>query len=295
MLAISNLTYAYKKGQPILKNINLIINPGINLLIGENGSGKSTLLRLLSFDLLAPVPVLWNGEKLSPNELKKKLAYLPQEFNIYPSLKVRELLEFVAIAKGVDKSSIPIHVNDAAKKLNVTQYLGNKVNTCSVGTRRRVGIATALLGNPEIIILDEPTAGIDPKERVKFYEIIRNCFDGKTVIMATHILDDIDTIAENIYMISGGELTYSGSFPSFRHSLDNITYQIERNLSKEEICNLEKRGGCLLHTSKKDNRTISRFVSPNPPTFCIASRVEPTLEDIWEYCLRRHNHGEMGC
>ena len=119
MLTVNNLNYSYKKGRPVLKSIDLSIEPGITLLIGENGSGKSTLLRLLSQDLTSPVPVLWNGMELSRNDLKRNLAYLPQEFDIYPMLKVRELLEFVAAAKGVPICThFPIAIPDYIFRLD---------------------------------------------------------------------------------------------------------------------------------------------------------------------------------
>ncbi len=294
MLTVNNLNYSYKKGRPVLKSIDLSIEPGITLLIGENGSGKSTLLRLLSQDLTSPVPVLWNGMELSRNDLKRNLAYLPQEFDIYPMLKVRELLEFVAAAKGVERAFVSARVEDAAEKLHITQYLENKVKTCSVGTRRRVGIAAALLRDSEIIILDEPTAGIDPKERAQFYEIIVNCFGEKTVLMATHILDDAEILANYILMISNGEITYNGPYHSFRHAIDHMTYQTEKRLSQEEKDVVKKCGGTLLRMAKRDNKDISRFVCPEPPSFCKAIQVEPTLEDIWEFFQGRQSDGEMG-
>lgn len=241
MLTINNLNFGYKKKIPVLKNINLKVDKGFALLVGENGSGKSTLINCITGQLAGEGQISIDGVTCGSAEYSRKISYLPQVFDVYPMLKVREVLEFVAGLKGVPKNEINDAVHDAARRTNTESFLETKFKKCSEGMKRRVGIAAALMGDAQVIILDEPTAGIDPRERRQFYRTIKECFKGKTVIISTHILDDVESLADSIIMLSRGRITCNMPYDEFINSLGReatleelwMHYQEERNAEVE--------------------------------------------------------------
>ncbi len=219
MLNIENVNFGYKKNVPILKNINLSIDSGFTLLVGENGSGKSTLINCITGQISGSGVIKINGVPCGRPEYASQISYLPQVFDVYPMLKVREILEFIAGLKGVPKNEVKDAVEQAVQRTNILSFLETKFRKCSEGMKRRVGIAAALIGNAHVIILDEPTAGIDPKERRQFYRTIKECFEGKTVIISTHILDDVESLADSIIMLSRGRVTCHLPYGEFMGSL----------------------------------------------------------------------------
>ena len=221
MLEIKNVSYSYHRKSPVLHEINLSLDTGFNLLIGENGSGKTTLIKNMTGILsLQQGEITLNGVPVSSQEYQKEISYLPQSFDVYPKLTVREILRFVASVKsGLDKQAAEQQLTDIMELTHIADFAGKKLKDCSEGMRRRVGIATALIGDPEVVILDEPTAGVDPKERFQFYKTIQTCFQNKIVLISTHILDDVDFLATNVIMLSGGRIRYTGSYAEFKNTL----------------------------------------------------------------------------
>lgn len=222
MLEIKNVSYSYNRKSPVLHEINLSLDRGFNLLIGENGSGKTTLIKNMTGILpLQQGEITLGGAPVSNREYQKKISYLPQSFDVYPKLTVRDILRFVASVKsGLDRQAAEQQIADIMELTHIADFAGKKLKDCSEGMRRRVGIATALVGDPEVVILDEPTAGVDPKERFQFYKTIQACFQDKIVLISTHILDDVDFLATNIIMLSGGRIRYSGSYAQFKDTLN---------------------------------------------------------------------------
>ena len=221
MLEINNLSYSYNRKSPVLHEINLSFDRGFNLLIGENGSGKTTLIKNMTGILsLQQGEITLNGVPVSNREYQAKISYLPQSFDVYPKLTVREILRFVASVKsGLDRQAAEQQLTDIMELTHIADFAGKKLKDCSEGMRRRAGIATALVGDPEVVILDEPTAGVDPKERFQFYKTIQTCFSDKIVLISTHILDDVDFLATNVIMLSGGRIRYTGSYAEFKNTL----------------------------------------------------------------------------
>ena len=221
MLEVKNLSYSYNRKAPVLHEINLSLGAGFNLLIGENGSGKTTLIKNMTGILpLQKGQITLGDVPVSCREYQKKISYLPQSFDVYPKLTVREILRFVASVKsGLDKQAAEQQLTDIMELTHIADFAGKKLKDCSEGMRRRVGIATALIGDPEVVILDEPTAGVDPKERFQFYKTIQACFPNKIVLISTHILDDVDFLATNVIMLSGGRIRYTGSYAEFKNTL----------------------------------------------------------------------------
>lgn len=221
MLEIKNLSYSYNRKTPVLHDIDLSIGTGFNLLIGENGSGKTTLIKNITGILpLQKSEITLGGLPVSNREYQKQISYLPQSFDVYPKLTVREILRFVASAKsGLEKSVIEQRLSEIMDLTHIADFANKKLKDCSEGMRRRVGIASALVGDPEVVILDEPTAGVDPKERFQFYKTIQTCFPNKIVLISTHILDDVDFLATNVIMLSDGRIRYTGSYVQFKDTL----------------------------------------------------------------------------
>lgn len=221
MIEIKNLSYSYSRKSPVLHEINLSIDTGFNLLIGENGSGKTTLIKNLTGILpLQHGEITLDSLPVSSQEYKKKISYLPQSFDVYPKLTVQEILRFVTSVKsGLDRPTMEQQLSDIMNLTHIADYSCKKLKDCSEGMRRRVGIATALVGDPEVVILDEPTAGVDPKERFQFYKTIQACFPNKIVLISTHILDDVDFLATNVIMLSNGRICYTGSYSEFKDTL----------------------------------------------------------------------------
>lgn len=286
MLEIKGLSYSYRRNIPVLHNINLVIKNGFNLLIGENGSGKTTLIKNLTSILpLQQGEILLDNLSVTCPEYKKKISYLPQSFDVYPTLPVKEILRFVASAKsGLNKSEQEEHISKIMDLTNITEYAQKKLKDCSEGMRRRVGIASALIGNPDFVVLDEPTAGIDPKERIQFYKTLRTCFNGKTVLISTHILDDIDFLATNVIMLSQGCIKYTGDYAAFRSTLKGKLF--------EATCDLQKLSSIIqkyhvLSTSITGELVTCKIVSEEAPQHdsqiisVVAS--EASVEDIWLY------------
>lgn len=219
MLNIKDFNFSYKKNVPILKNINLALTPGITLLVGENGSGKTTLMNCITGTLKGHGTISLNDAVCGSVEYARMLSYLPQRFDVYPVLKVREILMFVGGLKGIPKKQLVEEISAVAKKANIEPFLDILFKKCSEGMKRRVGIAATLIGDPEIVILDEPTAGIDPQERTRFYQTIKECFAGKIVLISTHILDDIESLADTVVMLTKGHVACNLPYTEFVNSL----------------------------------------------------------------------------
>lgn len=285
MFTVNNLNVAYGRKPPVVSNVNFSLDTGFTILVGENGSGKTTLLRGITSSLPSKMELTLDGKVLSNLELKERMAYLPQEFDVYPSLKVYDLLRFVAVAKGIKKAQIEAEIKMVAGQVSITTTLQKKMKNCSTGTKRRVGIAATLLGNPSVVILDEPTAGVDPKERVHFYKTIKQSFAGKTVLISTHILDDMDILADNVIMLSRGRISFNGTYRDYKNALDGKLYLLQ---TTDSLIDAEKQfisSGHLLSMNENANERSYKIVSDVPPDKDIprCNKVEATLEDLWEY------------
>lgn len=287
MLNISHLTAAYNRKVCVLNNLSFSLDQGFTMLIGENGSGKSTLLKAIVLAISSERKLELNEQELEFFELKKVMSYLPQEFDVYPNMKVRELLEFVAEAKGIGKHNAKSAVLLVAERTNITKYLNNKMCACSLGTRRRVGIASALLGDPKVVLLDEPTAGVDPQERQLVYEVMRQCFSNKIVLMSTHVLEDIQFLANRIIMLDNGKFTFDNSYQEFCSLLDGRLFEYQGDLSG--LANMPDI--TVLSTIRdRSGKDVHKVVMDSAD--CVSAdftKLKPDLVDCWSYLLKRGN------
>lgn len=217
-LRIDNVSKTYRTGVQALRNFTLELGPGVLGLLGPNGAGKSTLMSILA-TITQPSAgrVIWHDGVSSvdivqhPNSLRRVLGYLPQDFGIYPKLTAVEFLEYLAAVKGLPAALAKTRVQELLAVVNLVEAQKRPLGGFSGGMRQRVGIAQALLNDPKLLIVDEPTAGLDPEERVRFRNLISELAADRIVILSTHIVSDVESTANQIVLVNRGEMVSHSS------------------------------------------------------------------------------------
>ena len=215
-IVIENLSKNFGEIQA-LKNVSLHIEKGMFGLIGRNGAGKTTLMRIIATLLnksggnvtVCGIPAE------NPKEIRKLIGYLPQDFSVYPNMRVYEAMDYLGVLSGLNKSVRKERINELLRKVNLSNSRKLKVKALSGGMKRRLGIAQALLHAPQVLIVDEPTAGLDPEERVRFRNLLCEIAGDRIVILSTHIVEDIEKTCEKIAVLKRGELFYNGTLKDF--------------------------------------------------------------------------------
>lgn len=210
-LCIDRLTKQYEN-KIVVDRISLQLTNGVYGLLGANGAGKTTLMRMLC-GILKPTSgtVTFDGVDVSSEKYRAELGYLPQDFGYYPEFSGLDFLLYMASLKGLTKPQAKRKSKDLLELVSLTDVAKKKINTYSGGMKQRLGIAQVLLNDPKIIILDEPTAGLDPKERVRFRNLIKDLGEKSIVLLSTHIVSDIEHIAGKVLMMKAGQIIYNGS------------------------------------------------------------------------------------
>ena len=213
-LHLDDVGFRYKGGHDALSNVTLKLERGIVGLVGPNGAGKSTLMRILA-TLARPTrgSVRWNGEDTAsrPDPLRRTLGYLPQDFGVYPMLSAREFLTYLSAVKGVSAKGAAARVDACLAQVGLADAADRRLGEFSGGMRQRVGIAQALLNDPKLLIVDEPTVGLDPEERLRFRHLISDLAADRLVILSTHIVSDIEASATSLAVMAKGRLLFSGT------------------------------------------------------------------------------------
>ncbi len=224
-LVIDRLSKQYKN-RIAVDRISLRLTPGVYGLLGANGAGKTTLMRMLC-GILKPTggTVTLDGEDVSTEEYRSKLGYLPQDFGYYPEFTGQDFLMYMASLKGLEKSYAKKRVKELLELVGLGEKGRKRVKTYSGGMKQRLGVAQALLNSPELLVLDEPTAGLDPKERVRFRNLIRELGKDSIVLLSTHIVSDIEHIADEILMMKDGQLIYQGEWTNENGDLEEFYLQ----------------------------------------------------------------------
>lgn len=211
-LKIEGLSRVYGKHK-VLHDINFSMHEGIYGLIGKNGAGKSTLMRILAtIDFPSNGKVFFNGKDIFSigEEYRGMIGYMPQDYNIYSGFNAIDFLEYMGALKGMKKQELKLKISDVLEIVNLSDVSHKKIRTYSGGMKRRIGIAQAILNNPDILILDEPTAGLDPSERLNFSNFISNLSRKKIVLLSTHIVSDIEAVAKELIVMNKGKILESG-------------------------------------------------------------------------------------
>lgn len=210
-LVLDRVTKQYQN-KIAVDRITLGLRPGVIGLLGANGAGKTTLMRMIC-GILRPTngTISFDGMDVSEEDYRDVLGYLPQDFGYYPNFTGRKFLEYMATLKGIDRKTAERKIDELLKLVNLTDVQNKKIKTYSGGMKQRLGIAQAVLNDPKILVLDEPTAGLDPKERVRFRNLIAELGNDRIVILSTHIVSDVEQIANRILMIKEGQLIFDGN------------------------------------------------------------------------------------
>lgn len=268
-----------------LKHIDLTIPEGMFGLLGRNGAGKTTLMKILVTLLPADHgEISMCGIDIkNRKEIRNMVGYLPQEFSMYGSMSVYEAMDYLGVLSGLTKRERKTRIPILLEKVNLGENHHTKVKAMSGGMKRRLGIAQALLNDPKVLVVDEPTAGLDPEERVRFRNILSDIADNRIVILSTHIVGDIEAACENIAILDEGSLKFTGTVSELLGLASGKVYTAE--ISKAELEQVKQQYlVTAIHT--KGSRTQIRFLSEEEP-FKTAVPVEPDVEDAYMYLMNR--------
>lgn len=283
-IIIDNLKKSYGN-KDVLKGINLNIEEGMFGLLGPNGAGKTTLMRILT----TLIPKTEGSIKIgnldidNQKKIRKIVGYLPQDFSIYPTMSVYEALDYLALLSGMkNKKFRKERIEYLLEKVNLQNYMNTKVKALSGGMKRRLGIAQAILHSPKIIIVDEPTAGLDPEERIRFRNLLRDFSEERIVILSTHIVEDVEFTCENLAILNEGKLLYKGKV---RELLENAEgYVWTSNINRDELDEVRNKYP-IISTVSEGNLIKLRLISENKP-FENAEAVKPSIEDAYMKLMR---------
>ena len=287
-LEIKNLCKTYKKGVvKALDDFSVTLTPGVYGLLGPNGAGKSTLMNIITDNLNADSgEVLYDGEEIKKlgKDYRTVLGYMPQQQGLYDDFTLNRFLWYMAALKGLKKKEAKEKITQLLETVNLTDAAHKKLGSFSGGMKQRALIAQALLNNPEILILDEPTAGLDPKERIRIRNFISEIAEDKIVLISTHVVSDIEFIAKEIILLKKGQLISHDSPNKLTKELENKVFEVE--IQREDLKYFQDnyRVSNLCHN---DNSIIVRIVTDNPPTDCQYTTAKPTLEDLYLYIFEQ--------
>ena len=290
-LIIEGVSKLYRGKVWGLRSFTLALGPGVLGLLGPNGAGKSTLMRILA-TVTRPTEgrALWNGADIakSPNAVRCALGYLPQDFGVYPNLSAVEFLEYLAAVKGVNASAARKRIEELLELVNLTDAGGRPLGGYSGGMRQRVGIAQALLNDPQLLIVDEPTAGLDPEERVRFRNLLSELSGDRIVILSTHIVSDVEAVATNIALIDRGKLVLHDTPETLLAGVNGKVWEVV--VPSGDLPSLRQRH-IVSSTAHRSDGVHTRVVAdtiPGPD----AHPLEPSLEDAYLAALTAHRTRE---
>lgn len=292
VIEIRNVEKFYGKKQA-LKNVSLTIEQGMFGLLGRNGAGKTTLMKTLATlhakqagnIQVCGIPI----EKVT--EIREITGYLPQEFSMYPNMTVYECLDYLGALSGMKKAERRKNITHLLKRVNLTEKKNSKVKSLSGGMKRRLGIAQALLHNPKVLIVDEPTAGLDPEERIRFRNLLCEVAAERIVILSTHIVGDIEATCEQIAIMNEGQILWKGTVTELIQEARGKVFTAE--ISKDQ---LEKWKENYIVTAilRQQDKIHIRFIAETNPQIQGIQEAEPNCEDAYMYCLYQNGCEILG-
>ncbi|MCT3907046.1 ABC transporter ATP-binding protein [Elizabethkingia anophelis] len=279
-LSINHLSLTYKNGFQAIKDISLEIGNGMFGLLGPNGAGKSSLMKTI-VGLQKPTSgsIVFNGVNVSEDldYIKQNLGFLPQDFGVYPKVSAYDLLEHIALLKGIsNRTERKKQILNLLEKVNLSDFRKKEVHTFSGGMRQRFGIAQALLGNPKIIIVDEPTAGLDPEERNRFNSLLNDISKDVIVILSTHLVEDVRNLCSEMAIMNKGQLLRKGKPNELIAELRNKIWS--RSIDKSELENYRNMYHIISQQLIERELYITTYSPEQPQDFL---SVNPLLEHVY--------------
>lgn len=286
-LSINNLSLTYKNGFQAIQNISLEIGNGMFGLLGPNGAGKSSLMKTI-VGLQKPTSgnIIFNGVDIAenPDYIKQNLGFLPQDFGVYPKISAYDLLEHIAILKGIKNSTERKNqIINLLEKVNLSDFRNKEVHTFSGGMRQRFGVAQALLGNPKIIIVDEPTAGLDPEERNRFNSLLNDISKEVIVILSTHLVEDVRNLCSQMAIMNKGKLLKKGNPNDLIAELDQKIWS--KSIEKNELDHYQSAYQIISQQLIERELYITTFSNEKPKDFL---PVNPLLEHVYFHSLTQN-------
>ena len=284
-LTLNHLTKSYDGGKSFaLNDFTKTFEPGVYGLLGPNGAGKSTLINLITQNLKADKgEILWEGKdvKTLGKDYRSLIGFMPQQQNLYDNFTGEEFLWYMASLKGLGKKEATQTIRRLFDTVNLTAAKFKRIQAYSGGMKQRLLIAQALLNNPSILIMDEPTAGLDPKERIRIRSFISEMASGKIVILATHVISDIEFIAKEILLVREGRLIREGEPKELLKDLEGQVWDIYMDEAEWEQC--QKLGVKITNLTYAGEKICGRIISETRPRIGMAKEAQPTLEDVYLY------------
>lgn len=290
-LTLSHLSKQYRRGVWGLRDFSLELTPGVIGLLGPNGAGKSTLMRILA-TVTQPTAgaVMWNKTDIlqAPDALRAVLGYLPQDFGVYPHLTGVEFLEYMAALKGLDARTARRRIEELLVLVNLLHAAKRPLGGYSGGMKQRIGIAQALLNDPQLLIVDEPTVGLDPEERVRFRNLLSDLAGERIILLSTHIISDVEAAATEIVVISQGRQILRAAPEEMLRLLSGKVWQW--TISSQRLPAL-KQQHLISGSARRENGIQIRVVSEAPPS-PEAQPAAPTLEDAYLHLISQNGSGQ---
>lgn len=292
MLSLKNVGKRYKRDFWGLEDFNLELKPGVLGLLGPNGAGKSTLMRILA-TITKPTTgnITWDSVDIvqNPKNLRNILGYLPQDFGVYPNLNAIEFLKYMAAIKGINSTQAKRRINELILLVNLSESCNRPLGGFSGGMKQRVGIAQALLNDPKLLIIDEPTVGLDPEERVRFRNLIGDLSGDRIVIFSTHIVSDIEATATDIAIISKGQLLIHNEPETLLNAVEGKVW--ETIIPSAELNNARQKWIINGALRRHDGAHVRIISNTRPSTD--AQLVAPVLEDAYLYFISAKKREEI--
>jgi ABC-2 type transport system ATP-binding protein len=280
-LVIKNLSKQYNQQKTAISDYSITIEKGILGLLGPNGAGKSTLMKIIAtISKPSKGTVFLDGEDIlkNPDYIRRVLGYLPQDFGVYPNLNAYEFLEYIAALKGVGGRGLRQRIDRLLEGVNLTSDAKRPIGSYSGGMKQRIGIAQALLNDPKILIFDEPTVGLDPEERVRFRQLISDLADDCIIILSSHIVSDIETIADEVAIMKNGILLEKAIQPDIVNHVDGKVFEIVVDSS---MLNSIKAKHLIINTTRQKDKTKVRYITRLQEPEPTSTPAIGTLEDAY--------------
>lgn len=288
VLEIKNLTKKYNKHKTGLTDYSITLENGILGLLGPNVAGKSTLMKIISTISKPTQGTLFlDGVDIvkNPGHIRKILGYLPQDFGVYPNLNAYEFLKYIAAMKGVGGQGLTQRIEMLLEGVNLMADAKRPIGTYSGGMKQRIGIAQALLNDPKILIFDEPTVGLDPGERVRFRQLIAELADDCIIILSSHIVSDIETVADKVAVMQGGKLITKGSQPDIIKYAENKIFEV---LIEPASLTAFKSKYSVIDTTRQTDQVRVRYISQLNEIAPFSTPVKVGLEDAYLFLTQSH-------